>query len=115
MAKTKKKQYDGVVYSTDEHFQYTETSEEKLDTLMPSQQQLRVLLDKKQRAGKAVTKVTGFIGRTDDLAALGKLLKQRCGVGGAVKDREVLIQGDFRQKVLEILQQRGYSVKLSGG
>ena len=80
---------------------------------MPNnKQQLIVSIDKKQRKGKTVTLIEGFIGKTEDLEALAKLLKTKCGVGGSAKDGEIVIQGDFKQKVKEILQKEGYKVKL---
>ncbi|MDP4678948.1 MAG: translation initiation factor [Cyclobacteriaceae bacterium] len=102
----------GVVYSTDSSFDFVEDIEEEQETLMNNQQQLKVLLDKKNRGGKKVTLVSGFIGLTKDVNELGKILKNKCGVGGNVKDREILIQGDFRQKVGEILIKEGYKVKV---
>ena len=116
MAKNKKKDFSGVVYSTDPDFTYAseESAEGNVD-LLPSQQNLRVSLDKKQRGGKAVTLVTGFVGSGDALADLGKRLKQKCGVGGSVKDGDILIQGDFRNRVVELLAAEGYRVKQSGG
>ena len=98
-----------VVYSTNPDFQYETEAEEEPSTLPPAQQRLRVQLDRKNRGGKTVTLVTGFIGAEDDLKELGKLLKSKCGVGGTAKDGEIIIQGDFKQKVAELLQKAGYA------
>jgi translation initiation factor 1 len=111
----KNKKYSGIVYSTNSGFQYKTDEVEEPATLPPGKQILRVQLDKKQRGGKKVTLITGFIGKSDDLEALGKMLKTKCGVGGTAKDSEILIQGDFRTKVLEILLPLGYKAKQAGG
>lgn len=105
----------GVVFSTNPDHQYNYEEEAEESTLPAKQQDLRVLLDKKQRGGKKVTLITGFIGSGDDLKELGKLLKTKCGVGGTAKNGEILIQGDFRDKIVEILKKEGYKVKRSGG
>ncbi|MEG2317671.1 MAG: translation initiation factor [Rikenellaceae bacterium] len=97
-----------IVYYTSNKFEYQNVTQEEQSTLEPTKQVLRVTLDKKQRRGKQVTLVTGFIGTESDLKDLGKLLKTRCGVGGSAKDGEILIQGDFRDKTRAILVELGY-------
>ena len=97
-----------VVYSTNPDFKYDTDDEESEVTLPKEKQQLRISFDKRNRGGKVVTLITGFVGMDDDLKELGKLLKTKCGVGGSAKDSEIIIQGDFRQKVLDILQKEGY-------
>ena len=105
---------NGTVYSTNPDFAF-DYGEEETVTIEPTKQNLRVMLDKKQRAGKKVTLITGFQGSDFDLAVLGKELKSACGVGGSVKDGEILLQGDFREKVLALLQEKGYTkTKISG-
>jgi translation initiation factor 1 len=114
MSKKKKKGRSGVVYSTNPDFEYTHDEEDQ-ETLPPQQQDLRVMLDRKGRKGKDVTLVTGFVGKEDDLKDLGKELKSKLGVGGSVKDGELLIQGDLRGDVLELLHKKGYKAKKAGG
>ena len=105
---------NGTVYSTNPDFVFDYGKEEAV-TLEPAKQNLRVMLDKKQRSGKKVTLITSFQGSDFDLAVLGKELKSACGVGGSVKDGEILLQGDFREKVLALLLQKGYTkTKISG-
>jgi translation initiation factor 1 len=104
----------GIMYSTDPDFEYPEETTE-LENIPNQQQDLRVTLDRKNRGGKAVTLITGFRGSDEDLQQLGKMLKTKCGVGGSAKDSEIIIQGDFREKVLALLQKEGYKAKKSGG
>ena len=105
------KKRDGIVYSTDSSFEFSYGQSEAPETLPPDRQNLKVLLDKSMRAGKQVTLVKGFVGAEDDLNALGKSLKSKCGVGGSVKDGEIIIQGDHRDKIVQILTREGYKAK----
>ncbi len=102
----------GMVYSTNPDFEYKTDSGKEAETLPPEKQNLRVSLDRRNRGGKQVTLVTGFTGSDDDLAALGKTLKTRLGVGGAAKDGEIIIQGDFRERTVELLRSLGYAIKM---
>lgn len=108
MSKKNKPDTRGFVYSTDPNFQF-EPDNENIETLVPSQQQLRVRLDTKHRAGKAVTLITGYIGKEEDLKELGKKLKSFCGTGGSAKDGEIIIQGDQRDKVMQWCVKNGYT------
>ena len=104
----------GMVYSTNPDFNYETTETPGAETLPPARQELRVWLDRKQRAGKVVTLVKGFVGRDADLQELARLLKTKCGVGGAAKEGEIIIQGDHRDRVVEILTKSGYRCKKAG-
>ena len=98
-----------IVYSTNPDFNYHTNEEPETDTIDKNKQNLRVSLDRKNRGGKVVTLVTGFAGTDDDLKELGKLLKSKCGVGGTAKDGEIIIQGDFKLKVIDMLKKEGYT------
>lgn len=98
-----------VVYSTNKDFNYKMDDNEEQVTLEPGRQNLRVQLDRKNRGGKVVTLITGFVGTDNDLKELGKLLKTKCGVGGSAKAGEIIVQGDFKQKIMELLVKEGYT------
>ncbi|OQP46574.1 translation initiation factor [Niastella populi] len=114
MSKKNKPDNKGFVYSTDPNFRFEE-ERETVQTPAPEQQKLRVRLDTKQRAGKAVTLIVGFIGTDDDLEDLGKKLKNFCGTGGSAKDGEIIIQGDQREKVMQWLLKNGYKNSKKAG
>lgn len=103
----------GFVFSTNDSFEYKK--EEVQETLPPNQQFLEALFSNKGRAGKTVTVITGFVGKENDIKVLGKLLKTKCGVGGSTKNNEIIIQGNYREKIMEILKKEGYNVKRVGG
>ena len=110
---SKKHNNSRIVFSTREDFEpWDDEMEEEPETLPPHQQKLIVSLDKKQRKGKKVTLVTGFVGTTEDLKTLGKVLKSKCGVGGSVKEGEIIVQGDIREKIKSLLDEMGYKSKL---
>lgn len=111
MGKNKQKGF----YSTNPDFQFNDDSSEEMETLSNSEQNLYVSIDRKQRGGKEVTLIEGFVGSDNDLKDLGKTLKSKCGVGGSAKDGEILIQGKFKDKVFDLLVAEGYSVKKKGG
>lgn len=104
----------GLVYSTNPNFK-PENEETEQETVQPAAQDLRIWLEKNHRGGKTATVIKGFIGRDSDLETLGKTLKQKCGTGGSVKDGEIIIQGDHRDKILLLLTQSGYKAKKAGG
>ena len=110
-----KKEKINIVYSTNPNFQYEFEEEESVESKPNNQQKLYVSIDKKQRGGKEVTLVEGFVGPEEELKELGKLLKSKCGVGGSVKDNEILIQGNFKDKVYDLLVKENYKVTKKGG
>ena len=112
---SKKKNIIGVVYSTNPNYKFEFENKSEPTTLPAQQQDLRVFLEKKHRGGKSASIIKGFVGKESDMEELGKFLKTRCGVGGTVKDGEILIQGDFRDKILELLLSKGYKAKKAGG
>ena len=116
MSKKNKNKRSGLVYSTNPDFEFNNENDDDSVDINPEDQKLRILLDRKQRAGKEVTLIVGFEGSDDSLKELGKFLKSKCGVGGSVKDGEIILQGNHRDKVLQLLQQKGYkNTKKSGG
>jgi translation initiation factor 1 len=112
MSKKNRKSRVDIVYSTNPDFQYQHDEEQEQETLEPPKQKLKVYLDTKaKKKGKQATLVSGFVGTEDDLKNIGKLLKTKCAVGGSVKDGDILIQGDFRDKIVQILISEGYNAK----
>ena len=111
----KKKNTTGVVYSTNPDYKYTYENTPERDTLPPQQQDLRIFLEKKHRGGKTACIIKGFVGKQDDMENLSRLLKTKCGTGGSAKEGEIIIQGDFRDKILQILLEKGYKAKKAGG
>ena len=108
MSKKKIQSLSGLVYSTDPNFKLPDENFEEQETITPSEQKLKIRLDTKHRAGKAVTLVEGFIGTIADMEELGKKLKSFCGTGGSVKDGEIIVQGDNQEKILQWLHKNGY-------
>ena len=118
MAKKEKQDWKdrlNVVYSTNKDFDYENEEEEEQETLNVEKQNLKVSIDRKKRKGKSVTLVEGFVGTENDLKELAKKLKTKCGVGGSCKDGEIIIQGEFKEKVADLLKGMKYRVKLVGG
>jgi translation initiation factor 1 len=112
---SKKKNITGVVYSTNPNFQYSFEGHSEPATLPPQHQNLRVFIEKKHRGGKTATVIKDFVGKLEDMEELCKFLKTKCGCGGTAKDGEILIQGDFRDKIMVMLIEKGYKAKKAGG
>ena len=106
------KKREGIVYSTNNSFEYNTNEAEEPETFAPEHQKLRITIDRKQRKGKSVTLVSGFVGKNEDLENLAKELKSKCGTGGSVKDGEIIIQGEMIEKIMSFLKTKGYNVKL---
>lgn len=115
MSKKNKKKRVDVVYSTNPDYEYDYEGESVEETLPPEEQNLKVRIEKKGRGGKTAVVVKGFIGSEDDLKDLAKTVKTKCGTGGSAKDGEIIIQGEMRNKVLEVLKKEGYNAKQAGG
>ena len=117
MSKRKnKRDTGGFIYSTDDDFDFDAyEDEEDIETLAPEDQDLRIWIDRKGRGGKTTSVVKGFVGTENDLKDLGKALKTTCSVGGSVKDGDIILQGDVRDKAIAFLQKKGYGVKKAGG
>ncbi|MDR2008872.1 MAG: translation initiation factor [Bacteroidales bacterium] len=109
--KTNWKNREGIVYSTNQDFEYDYDLPDEKETLIPEKQNLKVFTDNKKRKGKIVTIIAGFIGTDDDLNSLAKELKTKCGAGGSAKDGEIIVQGEFRDKIYDFLQNKNYRVK----
>lgn len=101
----------GVVYSTNPDFKFDSSKEDDIDTLTPKEQKLIVAIDRRNRGGKQVTLIKGFVGKREDMESLAKEIKTKCGVGGSTKDGEIIIQGDFRDKIVQYLTTKGYGAK----
>ena len=114
MAENDWKKRLGMVYSTNADYNFETEQDDEEELLPPAQQKLRVWLDRKQRGGKTVTLVKGFVGPEADLEELARMLKTKCGVGGAAKQGEIIIQGDHRDRVVELLSKAGYGCKKAG-